>query len=93
MFAKFQAEHRRKRDAAGLTALHKQWMAALEAWGKARRRMVSTAPTTPQGATALAEELAAFEYHCGDLDVGIETLARAVAMAAKRSRGERARRS
>jgi hypothetical protein len=83
MFAAFQTEHKRKREAAGLTALHKQWMAALEVWGKARRRMVATAPRTPQGAAALAEELVAFEYHCGDLDVGLETLARAVAMAAR----------
>lgn len=83
MFTAFQAEHKRKRDAAGLTALHKQWMVALNAWGEARRRMVSTAPRTPQGASALAEELAAFEYHCGDLDVGLKTLARAVAMAGR----------
>src|SRR4051812_33511670 len=40
MFAAFRAEHTRKRDAAGLTALHERWMAALDAWGKARRRMV-----------------------------------------------------
>jgi hypothetical protein len=71
MLDAFHLEHRRKREAAGLTALSKAYKAALCAWGKSRRRMVSTAPRTPRGAAALAEVLFTFEYAGdGDLERG-----------------------
>lgn len=76
MLAAFEAEHGRKRTAAGLTALESARCAAAKV--KARRRMVTTAPRTPQGAAALAEVLATFKYPDDDLELGLKALARAV---------------
>jgi hypothetical protein len=85
MLDAFRADHKRQRREAGLEKLHDEWLEALDAWGKSRRRMVSTAPRTPQGAAALADVLARFEFLDGHLELGVNALARAVAMAARKS--------
>jgi hypothetical protein len=93
MYESFIADHRRKRDAAGLTALHNAHVAAARAVSKAQRRMVSTAPRTPQGAAALAAVLPDIDWPDPDMERGMQSLARAVAMCTKRQSGSRTKRS